>query len=445
MSAEELLIPLLIDQGAAGLRQLYASGISADDFQTYDQEFEWIERRAYERKPINERIFRERFPDFDWLLPKEPLKDLAATLKEERAFIDVRSLLETIDSSLTQDNAIDMVEQAREILTQISRRYSPRNDIPLFSNVDKHLERMRQGMILAKQGVPPGIPTGIPHLDFHWDGFVNGRYIVVLGRPGNAKSFLIEEFDWTAAKNGYRVGLFSPEMNEHEHLCRLHTLASADKQVQEALGLKHSFRNRPLLRMSGFIYKEYRKFCQYLDREVPGEVVLFTNTHRRQLMTPQYIEARIDDYGLDMVIVDPLYELHLPGRRDQWDSTPRVAAISTEVSSMAESYNIPIIVSNQALRMQTRQDDAPHMDRSFNTDVPVQQADHVIGLKFFSEQHRMLCRCSKSRFGQNAFRFELDFRPNTGMIKPITPVPFLRDNEDDDELEEMVTGEHNGA
>jgi hypothetical protein len=96
MSVEAMTIAALVDEGSSALRTLYASGITEHDFPVYDEEFEWVTKRLARKKPINRRVFRAKFPDFEWMKPLDSVRDLAVELKEERAFDEANALLATL-------------------------------------------------------------------------------------------------------------------------------------------------------------------------------------------------------------------------------------------------------------------------------------------------------------------------------------------------------------
>jgi hypothetical protein len=229
---------------------------------------------------------------------------------------------------------------------------------------------------------------------------------------------LVTKFGWEAVWERARVGLFSPEMNEFEHTCRLHTLASANPIVQEECNLKGPFRNRDLMNGRNFNIKAYKTFVSYLEG-LEGEITLFTQKYMTEQMSIGYIESRIDTLGLDLVIIDPIYELKAPkrARDDKWKE---ITDIVSAVNFLGESHNIPIIITNWANRQTSRKeaDDAPDQDKSFGSDAPAQKADHVIGLRHESERRLLHLRCTKSRFGGN-FRVVLDFRPNEGIMQEV--------------------------
>lgn len=418
------------------MQKVYHAGVNREDFATYEEEWDWVEYQYSKRQNVNVRTFKRRFPDFEWLLPaKGSLQDLLTELKAERAYIDTQSLIESIGNELRVDNAVELAEHARDAFGQITRLHSPVSDTLLAGDWQAHYDDEKLLKSLREGGQSPGLPTGFKWLDFHWDGLVRGRMVVVLGRPGDGKSFLIMYWVWHVIKNGHRVLFFSPEMSAFEHSCRLHTLASADPDVKEALGLKHSFRNRALMNGYGFNFKSYRVFLEYLAENY-GEVVMPTGKNRRLKMTPGFIEQKIQDIQPDLVVVDPIYKIKAPITRRT--SFEELSDVSDMIQDMAESYNVPIVVSNQAHRQMSRKDDAPHKDTSFNSDVPVQEADHVVGVKHLSEEHRMIVRCTKSRFGQD-FRFEVAFWPNTGKMQELSaPAGDYYNGGDDDPDEEEL-------
>ena len=414
--------------------KLYQAGITREDFITCDEEFDWISYQISKRKVINPRVFKRRFPDFEWLPPQgESLIDLLEDLKAERAFVETVSLVENLSNELSVENAIERARFAREQLGQITRTFDPVSDVNLIGDWRDHYESQKALRLLREGGQAPGIPTGSQWLDFHWDGLVPGRMIIVLGRPGDGKSYLIMSWVWHAIKNQYKVLFFSPEMSKHEHTCRLHTLASADPDVKKELGLRHSFRNRALMNGLGFNMKSYRQFCEWMN-EGCEEVVM--PKPGRAKITPGFIEAKIEEHQPALVVIDPIYKVKGPITRKS--NYEELSDVSDMIQDLAESYNVPIVVSNQAHRQQSKKEDAPHKDSSFGSDVPIQEADHAVGVKHISEEHRMIVRCTKSRFGQD-FRFELVFFPNTGVMRELDAPSgsYYNGNDEDADEEEL--------
>lgn len=430
MSVEAYVIAAVIEDGLAGVKKTFQSGITRDDFPTYEEEWDYILEQVERKRPINWRRFQVVFPDFERVVPTERIQDLCEELKRESAFTTLSAALEQVQDELTPDNTIEKANFMREIVGEVLRVHAPHSDVVLSRNPTEYLRRMKELQVLRENGITVGIPTGIESLDLHWGGLQNGRVILVLGRPGDAKSFFQEKLNVEAFLDGRRVGQFSPEMNEDEHRARIATLLTANPQVQEELGLTKALKNRALLDGTGYNYKTLKRLWQWIDKQ-PGAMILHTNKHRRQKMTPGFIETRIDELGLEFLIIDPIYKLKPSMRERNQAGWERIQIMTDEICDLAETFNIPIVMSNQAHRQQGNRGDAPHKDASFGSDAPVQEADHVIGVKHVLDEKKLILRCTKNRFGQD-FRVDLKFYPNIGVVKDVSNVDFSHYNGDED-------------
>jgi hypothetical protein len=418
LSVESLVIASLVDEGSP--KKAFQAGLSEEDFTIYDEEYQWIVSRAEKRKPITPRTFKQRFPEFEFILPRERLVDLIDELKAEQTYITISSAVEEVLIDLDQENAIDKAMALREILGGALKTVGAHSDVFIKGGWEEHYERVKKLNALRQNGDIPGIPTGFPHLDLHWGGLQGQASYLFLGRPGDSKSFTLAELAITGAWEGYRMGVFSPEMTEHQHNCRFHTLLSARKEVQEALGLRGAFRNRAIKDGHGFNMKEYRRFLQWMESELKGEIALFTQKYRSQKMTVDFIRTRIEDLGIDAIIVDPIYKLKAPRHRgSRWEE---LMEITDSLVDIASEFNIPVVMSNQANRaMVGKRGEAPDKESSFGSDAPVQEADTVIGVKHFSEERILKLNCTKNRHGEQ-FRFQCRFFPNVGIIEDVTPI-----------------------
>lgn len=416
MSVEAFVISGLVHEGS--LKKAFQASVQNSDFVVYEEEWQWMLTQSEQKRPINWRRFQKAFPEFEKVRSDERLQDLIDELKLESAFMQLTSALEQAADELTPENAIEQAEFLREILSQVLRVHSTSSDILLSSDYKEHLAAIKQLQILRENGIPPGIPTGIRTLDAHWGGLQAGRMVLILGRPGDAKSFLQSKLLVEGFLEGRRMGMFSPEMNENEHRARIATLLSADKRVQEEIGITKAFRNRALMDGYGFNFKTYKRLWKWIETQ-PGAMILFTQRWRRGKMTPGYIESKIDDMGLEAVFVDPIYKLSPSERMYRANSWERIQVITDELQTMAESQNIPVVVSNQAHRQMGNKGDAPTKDNSYGSDNPVMEADHVLGVKHIADERKLILRCTKNRFGE-PFRVELKFVPNIGIMEDVS-------------------------
>lgn len=404
-------------------KRAFQAGVSADDFEIHDQEFAWIVSEAEKRRVVNARRFKQKFEEFDFIVPRENIGDLLDEFKRERAYVAVGSAIDEIYSGedpLSHDNAIERAQQLREILGDVLKTHSGNADVKIKTDWQRGYDRIKELSILRATGQQSGIPTGITHFDHHFGGLQPETSYLFLGRPGDAKSFTLAKLVVEGAWNGYKMGVCSPEMTEHQHNCRFWTLLSAKKEIQVACGLKGAFRNRALKEGYNFNLKRFRKFLEYIEAEMTGEIHLFTQKYRREKMSVSYIESRIEEYGLDAVIVDPIYKLRAPRRRgNRWEE---LGEITDQLVDLSHAYNIPVVMSNQAGRaLMGKKGDPPDKNSSFNSDAPVQEANCVIGVKHFSEERIMKYNCDKNRDGE-PFKFTAKFVPNNGILEDVTPI-----------------------
>lgn len=431
MSVEAHVLAAIIEEGSP--KKAFQAGITRDHFQQYEEEWDWVIHQVEKKRPVNWRRFQKEFDDFERIILDERLQDLCEELKSEYAYSSLSTAIDQVLETLTPTTAIEHSEFLREVVTEIIKGGSIESDV-LFSDYKGYLADVKNLGILRENGQTPGIPTGIKTLDTHWGGLQNGRVILVLGRPGDAKSMLQAKLCCEAFLDNRRFGLFSPEMNEHEHRARVATLLSANSRVQEELGLKKAFRNRALLDGQGYNYKTLKRFWEWYA-EQQGEIALFTQKFRRQKMTPAYLEAKIDDLGLEGIIIDPIYKLKSGIRKlHGWEE---VQATTDAVCNLAEVFNIPVVMSNQANRQQGNRGDAPHKDASYNGDSPVQEADHVIGVKNIEEEKKLILRCTKNRHGEN-FRVDIRFLPNIGVMEDVSYRDFNYYNGHEDGSDEKM-------
>jgi replicative DNA helicase len=348
------------------------------------------------------------------LVSKENVDDLLDELKSERAYSQVAALLDSVSQELLPDNSLEQAEHMREVLAEVLKSYSPHSDISVKDG-ERFYEAAKQRRALAKNGQTIGMPTLIPSIDYHWDGLLPGRLYSVIGRPGQGKSYTIAYVGWIAVKTGYNLGIFSPEMNEFEHTYRMHTLASRDPEVQAACDLTHSFRNRDLMRGTGFDLKAYKRFCEYFN-SLPGECYLHTKKYRKNKITTQYIASRIEDLGLHGVVADPISKISVGAGRSNkdalWEAYDKVQAFQ----DLIEEHNVFGVATNWSTRQQGRNksEKAPDLDDTFGADALAQESDHFMGLIHDEEDRTLTMRCSKSRFSKSRFNVTIEFHPNTG-------------------------------
>src|SRR5436190_19869514 len=139
MSVESLVVSALVDEGTP--KKAFQSGLSPEDFTIYDEEYNWILDRADRRKPITPRLFKQAFPDFEFIVSKERLGDLIDELKSEQTYITISSGIEEVLTDLDQDNAVEKALQLREQLGAALKTYGASTDVFIKAGGQDHYAR----------------------------------------------------------------------------------------------------------------------------------------------------------------------------------------------------------------------------------------------------------------------------------------------------------------
>src|SRR4029077_1317316 len=264
MSVESFVISALSEEGS--LKKALQAELSPDDFELHDEEFHWMCERTERKEPITPLFFKRRFPEFEFVLSQDSLNDLIVELKKANMYVAISSAVDELvggEDPLSIDNVLDKLSAFTEVTENIQGTAAVHKPILISSGWETHYNRVKNLSILRDNDEIPGIPTGLAHLDHHWGGLQGETAYLYLGSPGDAKSFSVAQVAVECAWHGYRSVVFSPEMSEHQHYARFHTLLSAKEEVQDALGFKEPFRNRALREGRGFNLKNYKRFLQW--------------------------------------------------------------------------------------------------------------------------------------------------------------------------------------
>lgn len=197
----------------------------------------------------------------------------------------------------------------------------------------------------SEKGIVPGIPTHIGNLDLLLNNLKVGVYVVA-GRPGQGKTAFKLSVAKNAAKQGYRVAVFSLEMPNEQITQRLtanETGIPLDKiqngqLTQEEWGTVNA------------AAETFEKLPIFMD-DTPE-------------ITPAQIEARcrrlVMQHGpLDLVVVDYLQIMGMDGRSA--NRTEEVSAISRGLKTVSRRLNVPVLVGAQLNRESEKEERRPRL------------------------------------------------------------------------------------
>jgi replicative DNA helicase len=237
----------------------------------------------------------------------------------------------------------------------------------------------------ANEGVT-GIRTGLSKMDRALGGLNPGISYIIAARPGIGKSLVISQISQTAANQGYRVLIQTPEMSKLQYLDRLaHAMAHVDyEEAQEGI-----MSDEEEERVNG---------CAAIIAKLP----VYIDDHGTQ--TPSRIRANVLRYKPDLLLVDYLQyvspDVPNPSRNQE------VGAISRALTRIKSDFHIPVVLAAQLNReVEKRHDKRPTLADLRDSGEIEQDADAVMFLhkpgKWDESKpdDELEIHCEKWRFG----------------------------------------------
>lgn len=191
-----------------------------------------------------------------------------------------------------------------------------------------------------KQQENARILTGIKPLDEACGGVSRtDEFMIISARLGIGKSWLSHFIAKNMAVNGYRVGIYSGEMSEHDVGGRVDSLLS---------------------HLSNFALTRGRltdldDHMQKLD-EVQGDILILTPNQLRRNASPADLRKFIVDQELDCIIIDQLSLMEVDGGYRAAALHERMYNLSLQLKSLQQEMRVPIIAVSQLNRGAAQQE-----------------------------------------------------------------------------------------
>lgn len=306
------------------------------------------------------------------------------TLKQQHAsdvIVDKLSALNA-SSGLIHTQPVEFLKSFDATNDSLKQLLVERKSVNLLDNLDKILQLDRNNVI----------KTGFKELDDKLIGWNKGEELIILmGRPGQGKSFLGLKFSLAVAIQKYRVGIYSGEMSEEQVQKRLIMLNKQGRTMTDAESIS-DMRAKDL------------KLTLLTQKELQGRA------------TVKDLESMILKDELDFLFVDQLSLMDDYHSR-VYDTRTRFANISADLFSLSIKYSIPIVLAVQSNRDGGLQKDAPQLENIAESDVVGQNATRVIGMR--REANITTMNISKNRYGDDKFMQKYDTDFELGKFTPI--------------------------
>jgi replicative DNA helicase len=286
-------------------------------------------------------LVQQRFYGFPWT----PSWDTVPTLCQELRRLKLRSQILTLADELNQKAEVDpnvALEVVREAATTLVSQHELSGDMLLSAAGEQLYENYQ--LVASGHGLT-GIPWPWDVLNDDTQGIHKGNFIVVYGRPKSMKTWMALYIACTAYMANMRVLVYSLEMNEIQILRRCAAIISRveyDKfkngkldpaTMQRVFDVLYTLRDEELAKTNG-----------------GRSSALLATQPRSESSGIATLQAKIREFGPDLVIVDGMYLMkddRVKQRTIDWKS---IAHISQDLKRTASIMNVPIIGVTQANR-----------------------------------------------------------------------------------------------
>jgi len=310
--------------------------------------------------------------------------------------------------------ALDVGESPFAILEKLNEKFGTLNKYTTASHdvnitdYDEAIHHINAEREKAGDNLVPGIPTGFDSIDVNYPtGLAGGHSIVFLGFSGKGKSFFSALIGVKAWEAGRKVLVVSLEMTPSEYRNRLYPMMSNGRFSISELG------------NASVDTDNVRRWGEQALKNSSDFIVVGMGDAAD--MTPNGIQAKIDMYQPDLVIIDYL-QLMSDNRRTD-GMTPRMLNLSREIKMMAMRSDIPIIsITAVTDDENTKREHAPTLKQIAWSRGIEYDANLAIAVHRYAGTNFVHIVCRKNRIGDEfSFFFEVDF--DRGIWTEIFDIP----------------------
>lgn len=302
-------------------------------FDTQNNLVKWVQDYfvEYGVLPTIELFQHKFFPDSPALVPSAPWAYFKEQLEQSKLVRELQPVLSEFGSKYSE-NPFKAVTGLIEKAIQRARDCAPTGEVLSLKNGKERWDKF----ISPKT---KRINTGIQPLDEACGGIsCDDEFMIISARLGVGKSWIGHYILLSIAQHGYRVGLYSGEMSEHEVGARLDSLLAHVSNFELTRG-------------------KYTDFdaLQKAWEGVRGEILILTTKQLHRNARPSDIRRFVVDNKLDIVILDQLSLMEADGVPHK-ELFQNVAQLSLQLKTLQQELRVPLVAISQLNREAEGQD-----------------------------------------------------------------------------------------
>lgn len=282
----------------------------------------------------NKATFLTQFPHFDFVDTEVTAQWLADEVAQDFLGLKVSAAMgKVLDAAGNPRASIDVaLDEFRKLLAYTSVH---NRGIDLFDTAPRIEEALRRRNLLGLSG----ITNGLDLLDEVTQGTQPGEIEIYYARPGMGKSLILLYGAYAAARSGYDVAMFSPEMSSFEMGARLDSMQIHSSSSKFMAG-----------NVDADEIAEYQMHVQAHRDTFPNlpPIRFFEPTmFGRAFTTADVHRVALNDQPA-LICIDGLMLLE-PAKADK-DPRKRIINIMTELKEITTTTGIPLRLAHQANR-----------------------------------------------------------------------------------------------
>ena len=365
--------------------------ISKDYFPNFSAEFDFIQKHYKEYGQVPDKLtFVNAFPDFEITTVTESLPYLLNELYQEKnenylvkTFNKVKDLLVAGKT----EEALDLFSKSSENITS-NKRLEAVNILKDDSRYDTYLDKCTN---FSKYY----LSTGFPEIDDALGGGIDrvNSYFVISARPGVGKTLVLIKFAAAAVKAGLKVGLYEGEM-------------SVDKIAGRYDSMISHISNGSITHGNIEIANQYKTYLDELKNSEGEFYVLTRDMVGSNKVTVDTLEAFIEKYNLDVLLVDQVSLLDIHGRAKSYEAAE---LISKELKSLQTRKQIPLVVASQQNRKAVEDDKPIGVENLALSDRIGADATEIISLTKNDDILKIDIIKARDGAKKYSFKYEINF------------------------------------
>ena len=409
------------------------NNLTREMFGDYAEVFDYIvdHYKQYKALPDSATLI-ERFDYLEYFEVDEPDEYIVDRLREELVSSEVSQIYEKSKEIADKKGNLEAIEYLKQALQRVEVDSSVAS-VELLEDFDTRLQHTTD---VTQNNAEWFIPTGFDELDKDINGFQRGDELVVLyARTNQGKSWISEKIATYMTEIGFRVGYFSPEMNELDIGYRFDTLHGHISNNAMRLGREDE----------KFSLNEYQKYGETL-KDIKGKLFITRPKTFNRKVTVSRLRQWIKSDKLDAVFIDGITYLSDERYKRGDSKTISLTNISEDLMELSGELHVPIVVVVQANRggvVDKNSLDTPELENIRDSDGIAQNASIVYAIrqvKLKSGETFLMFDNKKMRGGEVGKSYKYRWDINYGTFEAVEEKDINLDKEDDEPVREKKEG-----